>query len=75
MPGPRKIHQEVQFEIAFQLKQLIKEKPVAEVFIAPVDVHLDHENIYQPDIFLFLKENEHLMKEDGYHGAPDFVLI
>ena len=46
IPSLRKIHQEVQLELAFQLKQFVKEKPVAQVFIAPMDVHLDNENVY-----------------------------
>ena len=41
---------------------------------APVDVYLDEENAYQPDILFVTKENISRIKENGLHGAPDLVI-
>ena len=74
MPSPTKKHQEILMEIAFQLKPLANQKEQFHVMIAPMDVHLDEENIYQPDIFLYATERAELMQEHGFQGAPDVVI-
>ncbi len=74
MPSPTKKHQEILMEIAFQLKTLIKQGGQFHVMIAPMDVHLDEENVYQPDIFLYASERAALMQSHGFQGAPDVVI-
>ncbi len=71
MPSPTKKHQEILMEIAFQLKVLVNQSNPFHVMIAPMDVHLDEENVYQPDIFLYASERAELMQD---HGFPDVVI-
>lgn len=73
-PSPLTAHQQVLLNIAYQLKDYIKKHSTGEVFIAPYDVHLDEENVYQPDILFIAKENLHKIKENGFYGAPDLVI-
>lgn len=39
-----------------------------------MDVYLEDENIFQPDILFISNENQHVIEEDGIHGAPDLVI-
>lgn len=45
-----------------------------EVFCAPLDVFLDQENAYQPDILFVSKERLNIIKEDGIYGIPDLII-
>lgn len=48
--------------------------PHGETFAAPLDVHLDAENVVQPDL-LWVAENSRCVVRDGrLHGAPDLVV-
>lgn len=73
-PSPFTDHQKVLLELAYQLKTFVKEQKRGDVFIAPYDVHLDSENVYQPDILFIAKENLHKIKENGFYGAPDLII-
>jgi Uma2 family endonuclease len=51
-----------------------KENRLGKVFVAPVDVYLDEENVYQPDIVFIREERKDIIHEDGVYGAPDLVI-
>src|SRR5690606_16850519 len=38
------------------------------------DVHLDDENVYQPDILFFRNDQLSNIRKDGFHGAPPMVI-
>ena len=40
----------------------------------PFDVHLDDENIYQPDILFMRNDQLSNIREDGFHGTTDVVI-
>lgn len=73
-PSPLYRHQEVLNEINFQLLTFIKKKKMGQVLVAPMDVYLDDENVYQPDILFISNENQHIIRENGLYGAPDLVI-
>jgi hypothetical protein len=40
--------------------------------LSDVDVYIDGENVYRPDIFFVSKNQMEILGEDGYiHGAPN----
>ncbi len=47
---------------------------LGELRIAPYDVYFDKHNVFQPDIVFVSKENVHIIKKNGLHGAPDLVI-
>lgn len=72
-PAPIDVHQKILGDIYFKFRQFLEGKELGEVRIAPYDVHLDDENIFQPDMFFIAKENAHKIK-DHLYGAPDLVI-
>jgi Uma2 family endonuclease len=70
-PSPVSNHQRLTFRIA---KLLDESSQSGEVMIAPMDVYLDEENIFQPDVF-WLADDSQCEERDGYfHGAPELVV-
>lgn len=72
-PAPHSLHQRISKNIFRQLDQVVETYQLGEVFYAPVDVYLDGENIYQPDIFFIATERLSIVHENIY-GAPDLVV-
>lgn len=67
-------HQEIIGKLFNTLYNYLQDKGLGVVFIAPYDVHLDSENVFQPDIIFVSQENRHKIKENGFYGAPDLVI-
>lgn len=42
--------------------------------MAPYEVYLDDENIFQPDIIVVLNDHLNLIKRKGLYGPPDLVI-
>lgn len=57
-----------------QLGSFIKRNKLGETRVAPYDVYLDDDNVFQPDIIFIDKTNTPLIKSEGLHGAPDLVI-
>jgi Uma2 family endonuclease len=73
-PAPLDTHQKILGKIFAKLFTKIEERNLGELRVAPYDVHLDAENIFQPDIVFVGKENINKIKERGLYGAPDLVI-
>jgi Uma2 family endonuclease len=73
-PSPVPMHQRISKKIALRLEQFITEKNLGEVFYAPCDVHLDDENVLQPDILFIAKERLDIIGDKNIQGAPDLVI-
>ena len=56
-PSPTDRHQKILHTISVRLFNFLEENPLGEVWIAPYDVHLDPENVLQPDIIFISKEH------------------
>ena len=74
MPSPSYLHQKIVGKIFVEIDLALRDKKQAEAVVAPMDVHLDEENVYQPDIFLYAVERAELMQDHGFQGAPDVVI-
>lgn len=44
------------------------------IVVAPMDVHLDDNNIVQPDLIFISNENLHIIRDGWVKGAPDLLV-
>lgn len=74
--SPTLDHQLVSSEIEFHLMAFAKKTNTGKVLHAPMDVVLDDNNVYHPDIFFVKKERYFIFddKEKVVIGAPDLVV-
>ncbi len=72
-PSPVRKHQRA---IVALITYLTRAVPKGEFLVAPMSVHLDDENIPEPDIFWVSgPDSKCKLGEDGYfYGAPDLVI-
>src|SRR5690606_17683419 len=73
-PSPTDNHQKVLNRINFLILKYLEDNPSGELRIAPYDVHLDDENVFQPDLIFIKNENLSKIEQNGFHGAPDVVI-
>ncbi len=73
-PAPTFRHQRILMKIIGQLQPFIEKRKLGQVVVAPVDVYLNEENAYQPDIIFISRERQSIIEEDGLHGAPDLII-
>jgi len=73
-PAPNFEHQVVVAEIQNGIFNHVKKNKLGKCVQSPIDVFLDNENAFQPDIIFISTANLDIVKEDGkVHGAPDIV--
>jgi Uma2 family endonuclease len=72
-PAPTSKHQRVLRSIFRQIDALVLDRELGEVFFAPIDVYLDEENVFEPDLVFISTERLHIL-EDNIYGAPDLVI-
>jgi len=79
MSAPSRLHQEIVFEIAGQIRNYLKGKP-CKGYVAPFDVRLPKKNeqddvidtVVQPDIAVICDRNK--LDDKGCRGAPDWII-
>jgi Uma2 family endonuclease len=70
-PSPTVKHQKLVANLYQALYQTCHDSGV--ILFAPIDVYLNEENIFQPDLVFISNENEQIIKESRIEGAPDLV--
>jgi Uma2 family endonuclease len=75
-PSPEFSHQEVSMELSSEMYRYAKINQLGVVVTAPMDVHFDEGNIFQPDIIFISKDRLPTLLADGkkIKGAPDLVV-
>lgn len=73
-PSQNTFHQIISGNIYERLRVFVKERGAGLALYAPLDIYLDDENVFQPDIVFISKQRRELVKDDGIHGAPDLVM-
>ena len=74
-PSPSKDLQFVLIKLTTLLFQFLEVKKTGILLSAPFDVYFDNEiSIVQPDLFIVLKENEHIIQKKGVFGVPDIII-
>lgn len=73
-PAPSLSHQKVIVSLIGQIYNYLETRKSGSVFMAPIDVFLDDDNIFQPDIVFVSTENNSILQDRGIFGAPDLVI-
>jgi len=73
-PSPRFWHQEIVGNIFWKIRSHLQEERVGKVVVAPSDVELTADDVYEPDIYFVSKERLSILTEQGATGAPDLVI-
>lgn len=73
-PGPGSDHQAISRDLEFLLLRFVRERKLGEVFDAPLDVILDEDNVFQPDLLFVAAANLAIVRKAGVFGAPDLVV-
>lgn len=71
-PSPIVVHQKLVTTMSHFFQMKCHEEGV--VLVAPIDVYLDEENQFQPDLIFISNENSNIIKETRIEGAPDLVV-
>ncbi len=61
-------HQIISANLFKIISRYVDEREKGIVMYSPIDIHLDNENVYQPDIVFILKQRQEIIKDDGIHG-------
>jgi len=72
LASPKIAHQTVlqNFHLAFH-SSCAKE---GKVYVAPLDVHLDEDNVLEPDVLYIRNERLSIIRDGYVYGAPDLVV-
>ncbi|QJD87547.1 Uma2 family endonuclease [Cohnella herbarum] len=70
-PAPTVTHQQLLAEIFVMVYHTCH--PNGEVLFSPLDVFLDEDNHFQPDLVYILHENSSIINAKRIEGAPDLV--
>ena len=73
-PAPSWPHQDSSFNLASELRGFVHANGLGRVAIAPLDVYLSDEDVFQPDIIYISVERLDIIHFNGIHGAPDLVV-
>ncbi len=73
-PSPNFFHQSIVMELAFAIRSYLERNRIGRVIAAPADVELDHDNVFQPDLYFIRSERLQIVDDHGVKGAPDLVV-
>jgi Uma2 family endonuclease len=73
-PAPDPYHQRVSRLLQFELMRLLEKTGLAQVFDAPIDVHLGRGSIVQPDLVVLLRRSACRIGPKKLAGAPDLIV-
>ena len=73
-PAPGMPHQDVVGALFRRLADEVERLEAGKAWVAPCDVHLSTGDVVQPDVFVVLADQAHLVGQDGVHGAPALVI-
>ena len=73
-PAPSWRHQDTVGNIYVALREFVHTDGLGRVAIAPIDVYLSDEDVFQPDIIYISIERLDIIHPNGVHGAPDLVV-
>jgi Uma2 family endonuclease len=73
MPSPFVLHQMILGNLHLLIGSYVKQHKLGFVGIAPLDVHFDEANVFQPDL-LFISNDRMDILQKWVYGAPDLVV-
>lgn len=72
-PAPLVNHQQVITVLLSEIYYFVSQSELGEVYTSPIDVFLNENNAFQPDI-VFVSTGNKILEDDGIYGAPDLVI-
>lgn len=73
-PSPKWKHQDIVKKILVTMEIYLRKNNCGKV-LSDVDVYLNEENVYRPDVLFIANEQMQILGDDGYvHGAPLLVI-
>jgi Uma2 family endonuclease len=73
-PSPDFFHQEISGDLYFAIKSEVRQTNSGKCVTSPMDVFLDTDNAFQPDIVFIAYENLGIIKEGKIRGTPDLII-
>jgi len=73
-PSPFTKHQRIVVNLCAAIKIFLKDHPIGEVFVAPMDVVLSDIDVVEPDLLFIASEHASIITEKHIMGAPDLVV-
>jgi len=73
-PAPNLVHQTIVSNLIEIIAAYLSSHPIGRMYVAPTDVYLTDTNVFQPDVLFVGSARKSILKEDGLHGAPDFLV-
>ena len=73
-PAPSWRHQDTVGNIYVALREFVHTDGLGRVTMAPIDVYLSDEDVFQPDVVYISIERLDIIYPNGVHGAPDLVV-
>ena len=75
-PAPTIRHQRIVANLLVLISDFLREHPLGEVFVAPVDVIFSEQadDIAEPDLIYLSREKSSLVSKRGIEGAPDWLI-
>ena len=74
-PAPSFARQDIVAEIVTQIRVATGKTKAGKCVASPIDVFLDKENAYQPDIVFISTKSLPIIKEDGkIYGVPELIV-
>ncbi len=75
-PSPTSNHQIASSDLLTDINSYLRKRGLGRVISAPMDVYLDEEsNAVQPDLIIVLKDQLHIIHENGHiHGVPAILI-
>jgi Uma2 family endonuclease len=71
-PSPSVKHQILVTKIWNSLNNTCHQNGI--ILVAPIDVYIDEDNTFQPDVIFITNENMSIIQDDNINGAPDLVV-
>ena len=73
-PAPSPYHQTVSRRLQYELMRLVEKTGLAEVFNAPIDVHLGPGSLVQPDLVVVRPRSRCIIGDKKLTGVPDLLI-
>lgn len=67
-------HQRILGKLFIMFSDFVQKNQKGEVLVSPIDVYLNEEETYQPDIIFISNERLNIIGEKKIEGAPDLVV-
>ena len=73
-PSPNRFHQDISRNIELIIANYLANHPIGIVYDAPLDVYLNDDNVFQPDLVFVARENYQVLTDAGIEGVPDLAI-